>query len=273
MRLSRWISAVAAASAAAMMVTGSVLGGQASAQGPVIHLPQGNAKWDYQIGGVYKPEAGVKVVSRDREAKPRRGAYNFCYVNTYQTQPQEIKWWKRHHKNLLLHKPGGGLVVDGFWGEVLLDTSTAKKRHALARIENQWITGCKNDGFDAVEPDNLDSWSRSKGQLTMHDNFAFAKLIIDHAHSVGLAIGQKNAAGQTELGAKTGFDFAVAEECGRWHECGQYTKAYGDRVFVVEYRKQDFDFSCSKWGDQLSIILRNLNVTPPGSPRYVYDAC
>jgi Glycoside-hydrolase family GH114 len=265
----RWI----ATASATLMIATSLLSGQAMATGgPAVITPPGNAKWDYQIGGVYKPQAGVQVVSRDREAKPLAGAYNFCYVNTYQTQPQEIKWWKAHHNNLLLQKDGK-YVVDGFWGEVLLDTSTAHKRQALAKIEDRWITGCKNDGFQAVEPDNLDSWTRSKGQLTKEENFAFAKLIIAHAHSVGLAIAQKNAAGQTEIGAKDGFDFAVAEECGRWRECNRYIKAYGDDVFVVEYRRKDFNFTCSKWGDQLSVVLRNLEVTKPGTPKYVYDSC
>ena len=167
---------------------------------PAIVVPQGNAKCDYQIGRAYDLPKGVKVVSRDREAKPARHAYNVCYVNAYQTQPQEIQWWKQHHNNLLLKKPGGGYVVDSYWGEVLLDVGTAKKRQAIAGIVNKWIAGCKADGFDAVEPDNLDSWTRSKGELTKSDNFDFAKLIIQGAHEAGLAIAQKNAAGQTALG-------------------------------------------------------------------------
>ncbi|MGB2840507.1 MAG: endo alpha-1,4 polygalactosaminidase, partial [Actinomycetes bacterium] len=109
--------------------------------------------------------------------------------------------------------------------------------------------------------------------LTRDDAFAFSKLIIDHAHSEGLAIGQKNAAGQTKRGKKTGFDFAVAEECGRWKECNAYTAAYGDQVYVIEYRTQDFKYSCKRWGDQLSIIQRNLQVTGPGSKKYVYKSC
>ncbi len=138
---------------------------------------------------------------------------------------------------------------------------------------NKWINGCANDGFDAVEPDNLDSWTRSKGELTKSNNFDFAKLIIAGAHDAGLAIAQKNAAGQTALGAQIGFDFAVAEECGRWHECQRYISAYGDLVFVIEYRDQDFTFSCQKWGDQLSVVRRDRNVTGPGSAHYVYDSC
>ena len=164
-------------------------------------------------------------------------------------------------------------MVDSYWGEILFDIRTADKREALATIVNGWITGCADDGFQAVEPDNLDSWTRSGGLLTRDQAFAFASLIIDHAHSEGLAIGQKNAAGQTARGQAAGFDFAVAEECGRYKECNAYTGDYGDQVYVIEYRLQDFKYSCDRWGDQLSIILRDRNVTAPGSKTYVYRAC
>lgn len=236
-------------------------------------LPTANSKWDYQIGKPYTPRNGVTVVSRDRTANPLAGAYNFCYVNAYQTQPNRVKWWKANHRNLLLKKQSGGYVVDSYWGEILFDISTAKKRTALATIVNGWITGCANDGFDAIEPDNLDSWTRSGGRLTRGDAFAFASLLIEHAHAETLAIGQKNAAGQATRGKSTGFDFAVAEECGRYKECNLYTKAFGAQVYVIEYRSQDFTYSCSHWGDELSIILRDRNVRAPGSDKYVYKSC
>ena len=235
-------------------------------------LPMANAKWDYQIGKAYKPRNGVTVVSRDREAKPFGAGYTMCYVNAYQTQPGEVRWWKNNHPRLLLKK-GGKYVVDGFWGEILLDVGTADKRKKLAKIVGEWIETCADDGFDAIEPDNLDSWTRSRGELSRDDNFAFANLLIKSAHNSNVAIGQKNAAGSTKRGARIGFDFAVAEECGRWRECQAYTRAYSNEVFVIEYRRKDFKYSCNRWGDELSIILRNLNVTGPGSKNYVYRAC
>jgi hypothetical protein len=195
-----------------------------------------------------------------------------CYVNAYQTQPDAVRWWKNNHPELLLKK-NGKFVVDSYWGEILFDIRTAEKREALAAIVNEWITGCADDGFQAVEPDNLDSWTRSGGRLTRDHAFAFAALIIEQAHSEGLAIGQKNAAGQTDLGKTAGFDFAVAEECGRYRECNAYTAAYGEQVFVIEYRSQDFRYSCERWGDDLAIILRDRNVTAPGSKSYVYRSC
>ena len=258
---------------AAGAIVSMVAAPAASVIAPDPVLPTANAKWDYQIGKPYDPRDGVTVVSRDRTEAPLAGGYTMCYVNAYQTQPDRVRWWKNNHDNLLLKKANGSYVVDSYWGETLFDLRTPEKREALATIVNRWITRCADDGFQAIEPDNLDSWTRSNGLLTRDHAFAYAKLIIDHAHSEGLAIGQKNAAGQTARGKAAGFDFAVAEECGRYKECNAYTADYGDQVYVIEYRLQDFKYSCERWGDQLSIILRDRNVTAPGSKTYVYKAC
>jgi Glycoside-hydrolase family GH114 len=262
---------------AVVLSAGLVLGiapsGVAVSGAPGWTNPTANVQWDYQIGPAYTPPTGVTMVARDREATPAGVDYNSCYVNAYQTQPAETKWWKKNHNNLLLKKKGGSYVVDGYWGEVLLDMSTPKKRRGIARIVNHWIDGCASKGFDAVEPDNLDSWTRSGHRLTKANAFAFAHLIINHTHDQGLAIAQKNAAGQTGLGKKQGFDFAVAEECGRYNECGAYRKAYGNLVYVIEYRTKDYRKSCDKWGDQLSIIQRDRQVRGPGSAQYVYKSC
>lgn len=271
MRTSGRATTFIALATAATAVLASLLALPASA-GPVLDLPPANSKWDYQIGDPYAPRDGVSLVSRDREARPFAKGYTICYVNAYQTQEAEVRWWKNHHRNLLLKKDGD-FVVDGFWGEILFDIRTPAKRQALAKIVGRWIAGCGEDGFDAIEPDNLDSWTRSKKLITKDDAFAYAALLIERAHSEGLPIGQKNAAGQTMRGAATGFDFAIAEECGRWRECRNYVDAYGDQVYVIEYRREDFRFTCNHWADKLSVVLRNLQVTAPGTKNYVYRAC
>jgi hypothetical protein len=63
-----------------------------------------------------------------------------------------------------------------------------------------------------------------------------------------------------------------ARSCNRWGECADYQDVYGDRVFVIEYRQQDFDAGCADF-PELSIVLRDLDVTAPGSGTYVFDAC
>ena len=89
-----------------------------------------------------------------------------------------------------------------------------------------------------------------------------------------MAVGQKNTAGISRgQAAKVGFDFAIAEECGRYRECGRYTSVYGDDVIAIEYRRKDFRRTCNSVGDRISVVLRDRLVSKPGSKRYVYDSC
>lgn len=240
--------------------------------GGAVVLPEPGISFDYQIGGAYPPPPGVRAVSRDRAAQPAPGLYNICYVNAFQAQPDATDWWQAHHPDLLL-RSGGALVVDRDWHEALLDISTAAKREQLAGIVGEWIDGCAAAGFQAVEADNLDSHERSEGLLTADHDLAFGKLLVDRAHAGGLAIGQKNAAGLARQGRSLGFDFAVAEECGQYDECGAYADAYDDRVFVVEYKAEGLAAACKSWGKRLSVVLRDRNVVPAGDGAYRRRTC
>ena len=246
-------------------------GGPDGASGLV--LPPLNGGLDYQLGGAYPPPAGVTIVSRDREAAPAAGLYNICYVNGFQIQPGEAAWWRANHDDLILKDGSGQPVIDPDWNEMLIDTSTPAKRTAVAAIVGGWIDGCKQAGFDAIEIDNLDTFSRSGGRLTEAHNVAQMRLFADVTHAAGLPIAQKNAAEIVGRKADMGTDFVVSEECNRFSECDVYTGAYGDHVLVIEYRRQDFTSGCSAWGGRLSIVLRDLNLVPRGSTGYVFDGC
>jgi hypothetical protein len=234
--------------------------------------PPAGARFSYQIGGAYRPPAGVVIVDRDRSDPPAAGAYGICYVNAFQAQPEERGWWLAHHRSLLLWK-GRRPVIDTGWNEQLLDTSTPGRRSALAAIVGGWMAGCARAGYRAVEPDNLDSWSRSQGRLTRADNVAFAKLLIARAHSLGLAIGQKNTAELRDQGRRMGFDFAVAEECQVYSECDAFTHAYGREVIEIEYAAAPFRAACRARGRAISMQLRDRDVTPAGGRGYVERFC
>jgi len=215
---------------------------------------------DYQLGGAAAVPANVGIVVRDRHDPPLTGRYNVCYLNAFQTQPDERRFWRAHWRLVL--KRNGRPVVDSAWGEWLLDTRTSVKRAAIARIVGRWIDGCRAAGYDGVELDNLDSWSRSHGLIRPRHAKALARRLVARAHRAGLAVAQKNWAEWD--GRAVGFDFAVAEECGRWHECGAYVRHYGRRVLVVEYRRVDFDASCAGWGGTLPVVLRDRDLLPGG---------
>ena len=226
-------------------------------------LPSGTDV-DYQLGAARQVPARVGIVVRDRTASPTPGRYNVCYVNGFQAQPDATRFWRRHR--WLVLQQGGRPVVDKAWGEWLLDLRTAPKRRALARIVGRWTAGCAADGFVAVEYDNLDSFTRSHGLLKRWHAVAFARLLAGRAHAEGLAAGQKNLAGFD--GTRVGFDFAVAESCAQYDECGEYVDDYGDQVLMVEYRARDFRRACAAYGDRVPVVLRDRALSRAGVRRW-----
>jgi Glycoside-hydrolase family GH114 len=223
-------------------------------------LPPTGTDFDYQLGGNRSLPSQVGIVVRDREAAPAAGRYNICYVNGFQTQPNERRFWRKHWGLVL--KRNDRPVVDEAWGEWLLDIRTAQKRRKLARIVGRWIDGCARDGFAGVEFDNLDSFVRSRGLVDKRDSKAFARILVRRAHRAGLAAAQKNRAQWN--GRVVGFDFAIAEECARWRECGSYVDHYGRRVLAVEYRGVDFRRACRTWADQISVVRRDVALSRDG---------
>ena len=226
----------------------------------VVGLPTGTDV-DYQLGGAADPAANVGIVVRDRTEPPAAGLYNVCYVNGFQTQPNEKRFWAKH-PGLVLRDADGRPVVDEAWHERLLDVRTAAKRKALARIVGRWVRGCARDGYAAVEYDNLDSFTRSDGLMTKRQAVRYAGLLVDRAHRHGLAAGQKNLAGYD--GTTIGCDFAVSEECGRYDECQRYVDDFGGQVLMIEYRLDDFAETCTSYGATHAVVLRDRDLTPSG---------
>lgn len=237
-------------------------------------LPPAGATPDYQLGGAYDPADGVGIVGRDRSDEPADGLYSICYVNGFQTQPGELDSWP---DDLVLQSDGTPVFDPDWPDEALLDTSTDDRRDRIAEMVGPWIEGCAEAGFDAVEFDNLDSYTRSGDALTLDDNLALAALLVDVAHDSGLAAGQKNAAEDAAaLRERAGFDFAVVEECGAYEECAAFTDVYGDAVVDIEYSDElprTFAEMCADDESPASMVLRDRDLVTPGHDEYVFETC
>ncbi|MCR2825807.1 endo alpha-1,4 polygalactosaminidase [Microbacterium sp. zg.Y909] len=315
----RWAAAaaliglgVAALIAVALGVSGGVpspaITPTALAGGAAPAMPPATGGFSYQLGGIYAPEDGVRVVSRDRTAPPAgEEFYNVCYVNLLQTQPDPsdgaatsygtTQWWIDNHPDLLLRATDGALVVDGEWNEALFDVRTPAQRERLLDVQREWFQGCADAGYQAIEPDNLDAAGRSAGLLSFAQTREYLKLVVPTVHDLGLAIAQKNASGSPDgygLTGRTfvdttdpvqGFDFAIAEECAAHSECDAYTDVYGALVFEIEYTDADpvqqrngvsrtaFEWICHDDGPERSIILRDRGLQPQGAPGHVHREC
>lgn len=139
---------------------------------------------------------------------------------------------------------------------------------------NTWIGACAAKGFNAVEPDNYDSYTRvPDGLLTSDDAKAFLSLLAIHAHAKGLAIGQKNTSDLAPARKEVGVDFAVVEECGMYEDCADYTKAFGNHLLVIEYNERGLENACEGWGGEVSIVRRDVGVEPAGAPGHVRRTC
>jgi hypothetical protein len=279
-----------------------------------------NEKFDYQIGGGYVPKSGVRVVSRDVKDAPAGLGYDICYLNGFQTQPDQngsdgqpiegtSKWFAgdASRKQLLLPNPtpeyptatenqqySKPYYVDPGWpDEIMFDIRTDAKRAALAAIVGKQIQTCADKKFDAVEVDNLDSFTRAYANLadrklaregkepaagaptlmSKSDALAFATLLIQKAHGLNLAIAQKNTAELEEEGKAAGFDLAVVEECGATTECADYASVWGGNWVDIEYTASGFSKACTSVKSAISVVQRDKNVTKEGSAGYVYAEC
>ncbi|MFI9503560.1 endo alpha-1,4 polygalactosaminidase [Nocardia sp. NPDC052566] len=259
-----------AAVAVVAMATCAIQQAGAASAAPPVTPPPLHGGFDYQITEPYDPPQGVTIVSRDHSAAKAPNMYNICYVNGFQAQPGAESEWE---PDLLLRDADGKVVMDTRWKEALLDIRTDDKRHRIANKVNTWVDGCASKGFNAIEVDNYDSYTRSKNLLTPDHAVTFAAVLAGHAHDRGLAIGQKNGAELVGRRAEAKLDFAIAEECGDTKECGVYARAFDNHVIDIEYTDAGLAAACSGFKDTLSIVRRNVDVTTPDDPDYVRKTC
>ncbi|TQL66220.1 endo-alpha-1,4-polygalactosaminidase (GH114 family) [Nocardioides albertanoniae] len=243
-------------------------------------LPPTDGTFDYQLGATADRLADgtpLDVVVRDATAAPLEDAYNVCYVNGFQTQPGS-DWSSR--SSALLHDASGEPVRDPDWpDEIVLDPSTASARETILEVVGPIIEGCADDGFDAVEIDNLDTWTRFDA-ISRDGAFALASEYVSTAHDLGLAIAQKNAAEAAQAAHDDlGFDFAVVEECGAYAECSSFTDVYGSHVLQVEYPDSlddaglSFSDVCADPARAPLTVLRDRDLVGQGDAAYVFDRC
>jgi hypothetical protein len=136
-----------------------------------------------------------------------------------------------------------GKPLDGWPGERYLDIRSPAVRDIMkARLDL-----CKAKGFDAVDPDNVDSFeigTKTGFPLKAGDAVRYLRFLADEAHARGLAIGLKNATG---IAPKVigDMDFAVTEDCFDQGWC-PVSKNFTNRnkaVFAIEYTDNHIDFA------------------------------
>jgi hypothetical protein len=126
---------------------------------------------------------------------------------------------------------------DPAWNESYLDI---RRLDILGPLMSKRLDECKAKGFDAVEPDQIETYAAGAAvtgfSLSYSDQIAYNVWIADQAHQRGLGVALKNDADQAaDLVGK--FDWALLEDCYQQGWCQKMAPflAVGKRVIDVEY--------------------------------------
>ncbi len=130
---------------------------------------------------------------------------------------------------------------NGWPGERWLDI---RQLSVLEPIMEARLQMCREKGFDAVEPDNIEAFSNRSGfPITAADQLVYNEWVAEAVHSLGMAVLQKNDGAQTpELEPR--FDGALTEQCNQYSECSAFQPYLSDGkpVLNAEYRLKDSRF-------------------------------
>ncbi|OEJ27209.1 endo alpha-1,4 polygalactosaminidase [Streptomyces agglomeratus] len=196
--------------------------------------PEPGLAWQWQLSGALDPAVDVPVYDIDGFDHPasavadlhRRGRKVICYLSTGAWED-----FRPDAGEFPASVLGRG---NGWKGERWLDI---RRTDVLEPLMARRMDLCREKGFDAVEPDNMDGYRNRTGfPLTAAHQLAYNRLIARLAHDRGLAVGLKNDLDQIpELVGD--FDFAVNEQCAQYDECPKLTPFVraGKAVFHVEY--------------------------------------
>lgn len=198
-----------------------------------VWIPAAQASYAIQYGGK-KLDTNVKADIYDVDGFDtsaaivallhRAGRQAVCYIDvgTWENwRPDAGKFPKS-----VLGKP------DGNWkGERWLDIRQLAVLQPLmaARFEM-----CKDKGFDAVDPDNIDGYQNPTGfKITAAQQLTYDRWVAKSVHGFGLSVAQKNDNGQIrEL--RGSFDWAVLEQCYKQGWCERFTRYTDDDRLVVD---------------------------------------
>jgi hypothetical protein len=222
--------------------------------------PQARLSWQWQINGTeVDTSIPAAVYDIDLYVDPdlvaglhTRGVKTIGYIS--------VGSWEKWRPDVGDFAPEVlGNDYEGWPGERWLDI---RRIDLLAPILRARLDLCKESGFDAVEPDNMEIYTNPTGfPLIYQDQLEFARWLAQEAHARGLAIGQKNAPDQIADLVDL-YDFAITEDCfvQGWCQAMLPYIAAGKPVFAAEYTDTGVDFAAAcAWGKDngFSFILKN----------------
>ncbi|WP_081239402.1 endo alpha-1,4 polygalactosaminidase [Streptomyces viridosporus] len=217
--------------------------------------PGPGTDWQWQLSGRLDTSVDVPVYdidgfehSRETVAKLHRdGRRVICYLSTGA--------WEDFRPDADAFPEAVIGRGNGWEGERWLDI---RRTDVLEPIMAERLDMCRDKGFDAVEPDNMDGYRNRTGfPLTARDQLRYNRLVARLAHERGLAVGLKNDLDQIPQ-LVGDFDFAVNEQCAQYGECARLTPFVeaGKAVFHAEYELPTDRFCAESRRLGLSSLLK-----------------
>ncbi|MHB8646345.1 MAG: endo alpha-1,4 polygalactosaminidase, partial [Thermomicrobiales bacterium] len=152
-----------------------------------------------------------------------------------------------------------GKSLKGFADEQWLDI---RRLDVLGPIMRARLDLCKQKGFDAVDPDNVDGYNNPTGfPLTAQDQLTFNRWLAREAHARGLAVFLKNDGDQVRQLVDS-FDGAVVEQCFEYAECTLYQPFVqaGKPVFEIEYNMEPGAFCAQANALNFNSLYKHLSL-------------
>ena len=156
---------------------------------------------------------------------------------------------------------------NGWPGERWLDIRQLSVLEPLMTARFQM---CKQKGFDAIEPDNIDGYENDTGfPISAQDQLTYDRWVAGEAHSLGLAVLQKNDPEQATA-LEPSFDGVLDEQCNEYSECSSFQPylSAGKPVLNAEYNLSTSQFCAAD--NQAGIMGALYNVNLDGS---TYQPC
>ena len=200
------------------------------------HPPQ-QLTWYWQLQGDVDNEVPVAAYDIDGfengaeevASLHAQGKRVICYVDVGTAED-----WRPDYSEF----PAAVLGRSNGWpGERWLDI---RQLGVLEPIMTARFQMCREKGFDAVEPDNIEGYANKTGfPLTAQQQLSYDEWVAEAVHSLGMAVLQKNDGEQTPQ-LLPYFDGALSEQCNQYRECELFYPYLqeGKPVLNAEYRRR-----------------------------------
>jgi hypothetical protein len=213
------------------------------AAAPAHWRPPARPTWYWQLTGkvnntrpasVYDVD-GFETAAGEVAALHAAGKHVVCYI--------DVGTWEKFRPDARRFPKAVLGKANGWPGERWLDV---RRLSILEPIIAARFQMCAHKGFDAVEPDNIDGFENDTGfRITARQQLTFDEWVAGEAHSLGLAVLQKNDPEQaTRL--EPYFDGVLDEQCNQYRECSSFRRyrLAGKPVLDAEYQGRRYPRFC-----------------------------